>query len=268
MKLPFQIRAGAAGIAVLVLAATIGPVLLTHSPDAVDLHSIRQAPSFEHLLGTDDLGRDLLARLLSAARVSLAIGALSALGAALIGVTVGGVAGYCGSWIDSVLMRITEVFQIVPLLPLTLALGVIFQPGILSVVLIIGVMSWMETARVTRSGILALRESVFVESARSAGAGKLRIIFRHLLPNMSGAIAVATTLGMGRAIIIESAMSYFGVGVQPPAASWGNMLYGAQSAMTTQPWLAIAPGLLILVTVVSVNFAGDGLNDAFHNNSQ
>ena len=267
MKLPFQICAGAAGIAALLLAAAIGPSLWTYSPETVNLHSIRQSPSLEHLLGTDDLGRDLLARLLSAARVSLSIGAFSALIAALLGVTVGGVAGYCGSWVDSVLMRITEVFQIVPLLPLTLALGVILQPGIPSVILIIGFMSWMETARVTRSGLLALREALFVESARSAGAGRLRIIFRHLLPNMSGPIAVATTLGMGRAIIVESAMSYFGVGVQPPAASWGNMLYGAQSAMTTQPWLAIAPGLLILLTVVSVNFAGDGLNELFQKQS-
>ena len=191
----------------------------------------------------------------------------SAFAAAFLGVTVGGLAGYFGGWIDSSLMRVTEVFQIVPLLPLTLALGVIFQPGIVSVILIIGVMGWMETARVTRSGLLSLRESPFVEAARAAGATAGRIIFRHLLPNVSGPIAVATTLGVGRAIIIESAMSFFGVGVQPPAASWGNMLYGAQSAMTTQPWLAIAPGMLILLTVLSVNFAGDGLNDVFQGQS-
>jgi peptide/nickel transport system permease protein len=263
VRVPLQIRAGALAIVVLLAAAIAGPVLVPHSPVAVDLQAIRQSPSWDHWLGTDDLGRDLLARLLSAARVSLAIGAFSALGAGLIGISIGGVAGYCGSWMDNVLMRVTEVFQIVPLLPLTLALGVIFQPGIISVIVIIGFMGWMETARVTRSGFLSLRDSGFVEAARAAGAGSPRIIFRHLLPNVSGPIAVATTLGMGRAIIIESAMSFFGVGVQPPAASWGNMLYGAQSAMTTQAWLAVAPGFLILVTVVSVNFAGDGLNDFF-----
>src|SRR5689334_9014225 len=150
MKLPFQIRAGALAIAALLIAAIVGPLLMQYSAEAVDLQAIRQAPSLKHWLGTDDLGRDLLARLLSAARVSLAIGAFSALGAGLIGVTVGGVAGFCGSWVDNVLMRITEVFQIVPLLPLALALGVIFQPGIASVILIIGLMGWMETARVTR----------------------------------------------------------------------------------------------------------------------
>jgi peptide/nickel transport system permease protein len=267
VSIPLQMRAGALGVSVLLIAAIAGPPLMPHSPETVDLQAIRQAPSTVHWLGTDDLGRDLLARLLSAARVSLAIGLLSAFAAGLLGVTIGGLAGYFGGSTDSILMRVTEVFQIVPLLPLTLALGVIFRPGIASVILIIGVMGWMEAARVTRSGLLALRESLFVEAARAAGAGAGRIIFRHLLPNVSGPIAVATTLGIGRAIIIESAMSFFGVGVQPPAASWGNMLYGAQSAMTTQPWLAIAPGMLILLTVLSVNFAGDGLNDLFQRQS-
>ncbi len=267
MRLPFQIRAGVLSIAVFLVAAVAGPWLMPFAPESVDLRAIRQNPSAGHWLGTDDLGRDFLTRLLFAARVSLAIGAFSALAAGLMGVTVGGIAGYYGSWIDNILMRITEVFQIVPVLPLTLALGVIFQPGIASVILIIGLMGWMETARVTRSGFLSLRDAGFVEAARAAGAGNSRIICSHLLPNVSGPVAVATTLGMGRAIIVESAMSFFGLGVQPPAASWGNMLYGAQSAMTTQPWLAIAPGLLIFVTVVSVNFTGDGLNDLFQRQS-
>lgn len=250
-----------ASILLLLVIAVIGPWFSPYAPDIVDLHSIREGPSAAHWLGTDDLGRDLLARLLSGARVSLAIGVLSATSAALIGVTVGGVAGYCGRWIDSVLMRITDVFLTIPLLPLALALGVIFQPGIGSVILIIGLMGWMETARVVRSGFLSLRAAAFVEAARAAGAATARIIFRHMLPNVSGQVAVATTLGVGRAIIIESAMSFFGVGVQPPTASWGNMLYGAQSAMTTQPWLAIAPGLLILTTVLAFNFAGDEIGD-------
>lgn len=243
-------------ILLLVVGAVVGPWLTSYAPDAVDLHAIREVPSSAHWLGTDDLGRDLLARLLAGARVSLAIGFLSALSAALAGVTIGGVAGYFGSWIDSVLMRITDVFLTIPLIPLALSLGVILEPTIGSVILIIGLMGWMETARVVRSGFLSLRTVDFVEAARAAGATPSRIIFRHMLPNVSGTIAVATTLGIGRAIIIESAMSFFGVGVQPPAASWGNMLYGAQSAMTTQPWLAIAPGMLILITVLAVNFAG------------
>jgi peptide/nickel transport system permease protein len=267
MKVPAQTSAGLTTLSILIAIAIAGPWLTPYAAEAVDLHSIHEPPSAVHWLGTDDLGRDLVSRLLSSARVSLAIGILSALGAGLIGVTLGGTAGFCGGWIDNVLMRITEVFQTIPLLPLTLALGVIFQPGIGSVILIVGLMGWMETARVTRAGFLSLRESGFVEAARAAGAGTRRIVFRHLLPNVTGPLAVATTIGVGRGIIVESGMSFFGVGVQPPSASWGNMLYGAQSAMTTQPWLVVAPGLLILITVVAVNFAGDGLNDMFQRRS-
>lgn len=267
MNTPPRIHWGTLSIGVLVLVALLGPLFSPYSADAVDLVSIRQNPSRMHWLGTDELGRDLLTRLLAGARVSLAIGIISAIAASAIGITAGGIAGYRGGWADSLLMRVTDAFLTIPLLPLALALGVIFQPTISTVVLIIGIMGWMETARVVRSAFLSLRASDFVEAARAAGAGSTRIIFRHLLPNVSGQIAVATTLGVGRAIIVESAMSFFGVGVQPPAASWGNMLYGAQSAMTTQPWLAIAPGALILLTVLTVNSVGDGLSSMFSRQS-
>ncbi len=263
MRLPVRVSIGGVSIIVLVVIAIVGPFLSPYAAELVDLTAIRQAPSGAHWLGTDDLGRDLLTRLLAGARVSLTIGFLSALVASLVGVSIGGIAGYRGGWTDNVLMRITDVFLMIPVLPLVLALGVIFQPTILTVIGIIGFLGWMETTRVVRSNFLSLRSANFVEAARAAGATPGRIILRHLLPNVTSQISVVTTLGVGRAIIIESAMSFFGVGVQPPEASWGNMLYGAQSAMTTQPWLAIAPGALILITVLSVNFAGDGLSEAF-----
>ncbi len=263
MKLPVRVRIGGIAVVVLVALAILGPWLSPYAADVIDLTTIRQVPSADHWLGTDDLGRDLLTRLLAGARVSLTIGILSALVASVVGITVGGTAGYAGGWVDTALMRITDVFLMIPVLPLVLALGVIFQPTILSVIAIIGLLGWMETTRVVRSRFLSLRESNFVEAARAAGAGPARIIVRHLLPNALSQISVVATLGVGRAIIIESAMSFFGVGVQPPDASWGNMLYGAQSAMTTQPWLAIAPGTLILITVLSVNFTGDGLAEVF-----
>lgn len=255
----FRARIGFATLLLLVLVAVIGPHLRAVQPDDVDLNAIRKPPSAAHWLGTDDLGRDLLARLLAGARVSLTIGFAAALMAAAVGVMIGALAGYLGSWTDGVLMRLTDVMLMIPLLPLVLALGVVFQPNVASVILIIAALGWMETARVVRSRVLTLRSSDFIEAAHATGARSSRVILRHLLPNVSGQIAVSATLGVGRAIIIESAMSFFGVGVQPPAASWGNMLYGAQSALTTQPWLAIAPGVMILLTVLAVNFAGDGL---------
>ncbi len=264
MKLPARVWMGGIAVVTLVALAIMGPWLSPYAADVIELTTIRQAPSADHWLGTDDLGRDLLTRLLAGARVSLTIGILSALVASIVGITVGGVAGYIGGWVDTALMRITDVFLMIPVLPLVLALGVIFQPTILSVIAIIGLLGWMETTRVVRSRFLWLRESNFVEAARAAGAGPARIIVRHLLPNVLSQISVVATLGVGRAIIIESAMSFFGVGVQPPDASWGNMLYGAQSAMMTQPWLAIAPGTLILITVLSVNLTGDGLTERHH----
>jgi peptide/nickel transport system permease protein len=184
---------------------------------------------------------------------------LSAVVAAAIGVVLGGVAGYAGGAADTVLMRVTDGMLAVPRLPLLMIAGVTLQPSVPMLILLIGLAGWMETARVVRSEFRTLGGSGFVESARAAGAGHARVLARHLLPNAAQAVAVSLTLAVARGILLESALSFFGVGVRPPAASWGNMLYQAQASLANEPWLAIAPGLFILLTTVSVNVIGDRL---------
>jgi peptide/nickel transport system permease protein len=255
-------RAAAIVLAVLIFAAAAAPVIAPYPPEQIDLAHLRQPPSAAHWLGTDDLGRDVLARVLFGARVSLAVGLLSAAVAGATGLAVGGVAGYAGGALDGALMRVTDAMLAVPRLPLLMIAGALLQPSIALLVGLIGLAGWMETARVVRAEFRTLRPRGFVESARAAGAGHARLILRHLLPNAARAVAVAVTLAVARGILIESALSFFGVGVRPPAASWGNMLYQAQATLATEPWLAIAPGAFILLTTVSVNVVGERLGEA------
>lgn len=244
--------------ALLVGLALLAPVIAPYQPDALDLASRRAAPSIAHWFGTDELGRDVLTRVLYGARVSLAIGVLSALLAAALGSAIGALAGVGRRWMDAVLMRATDAMLAIPRLPLLMIASVILRPSIPVLILLVGCAGWMETARVVRAETLSLATRGFVEAARATGAGAAAIIVRHLLPNALPAISVSTTLAVGRAILLESALSFFGVGVQPPAASWGNMLYQAQTTMSAEPWLAIFPGGMILVTVIVVNAMGDG----------
>jgi peptide/nickel transport system permease protein len=246
-------------LACLVAAALAAPALAPYPPDRLDLGARRQAPSAAHWFGTDDLGRDVLARVLYGARVSLAVGLLSAAVAGASGVVVGGVAGYAGGAFDAVLMRGTDAMLAVPRLPLLMIAAAVLQPSVPLLVVLIGLAGWMETARVVRAECLALRGRGFVEGARAAGAGHARIIGVHLLPNAAHAVIVSLTLAVARGILLESALSFFGVGVQPPQASWGNMLYQAQAMLGTEPWLACAPGFFILATTLLVNLAGDRL---------
>jgi peptide/nickel transport system permease protein len=243
----------------LIGLAVVGP-FLSASSDAIDLAGRRSAPSLAHWFGTDELGRDLLARVLSGARISLAVGLCSAAVSSALGVSIGAVAGYAGGLIDAALMRLTDAMLAVPRLPLLMVVASIARPSVPVLVAMIGLSGWMETARVVRADIATLKTRDFVEAAHAAGARTMRIIGRHLLPNAAGTVAVATTLAVGRAILLESALSFFGVGVQPPTASWGNMLYQAQTTMTTEPWLAVFPGLFIFVTVLAVNRLGDALS--------
>ncbi len=246
-------------LTVLIVAAIAAPVIAPHAPDAVDLAHRREPPSSAHLFGTDELGRDVAARILDGARISLAVGMLSALVAAVSGIAIGGVAGYAGGALDAVLMRLTDAALAIPRLPLLMIAGAVWQPPVAILIVLIGLAGWMETARVVRTEFRALRARGFVESARAAGAGHLRLILEHFLPNAAQAITVSMTLAVARGILLESALSFFGVGVRPPQASWGNMLYQAQSALLTEPWLALAPGIFIFVTTLSVNLAGDRL---------
>ena len=247
-------------LAALLLVAAAAPLLAPASPEAIDLARRHAPPSIGHWFGTDDLGRDLLSRVLYGGRVSLAVGLVAAMVSGAVGIAIGACAGYVGGWVDDLLMRITDAMLSIPTLPLLMIAAAIAQPGIALLVVLVGLAGWMETARVVRSEFLSLKRREFAEAARASGAGHARIVLVHLLPNVAPAAAVAATLAVGRAILLESALSFFGVGVQPPTASWGNMLYQAQTAMSTEPWLAIFPGAFIFVTVLAVNALGDQLS--------
>jgi peptide/nickel transport system permease protein len=244
-------------LVVLALVALAAPLVAPYAPDALDLANRRAAPSLAHWFGTDDLGRDAFSRALFGGRVSIAIGLLSALVAVSVGVAVGAAAAYVGGWTDTVLMRATDAMLSMPRLLVLMVAAATLQPSVPALVLLVGAVGWMETARVTRAAVRGLLGQDYVTAARAVGAGHRHIVWRHLLANASGAIRTAAVLAVGRAILVESALSFFGVGVQPPDATWGSMLYQAQSAMTTEPWLALFPGACIVATVGGLTFLAD-----------
>lgn len=249
-------------VGVMAAACAAAPLLSGHAFDAIDLTAIRQAPSWDHWMGTDDLGRDLFARMLFGGRISLLIGLLAAVVGTGLGTLVGSVAGYFGGRTDNVLMRLTDVVYSIPTLPLLIVLASYTRAEAGSMALVVGLLSWMATARVVRGEVLSLKQTAYVEAARGLGAGHGRLLSRHILPNTLGPIVVSATLTVGNAIIVESSLSFLGLGVQPPTPTWGNLLMDAQATMATEPWLAIFPGAAILVVVLAVNFIGDGLQDA------
>jgi peptide/nickel transport system permease protein len=246
-------------LGVLLAAALLAPLLAPYAVDALDLANRRAAPSPQHWFGTDELGRDVLTRVLFGARVSLAIGLVSALVSAAAGVAVGAVAGYAGQLVDDILMRVTDAMLAIPRLPLLMIAAAVLQPSVPLLVVLVGLAGWMETARVVRTEVQSLAARDFVSAARAIGATPARVLLRHVLPGVLPATAVATTLAVGRGILLESALSFFGVGVQPPTASWGNMLYQAQTTMTSEPWLAVFPGAMIFLTVLACNAVGDAI---------
>lgn len=255
------------GLTFLVLLALIvlfGPFLTPYTFDGQDFALIGEPGpmSAEHWLGTDELGRDALTRLIYGGRVSLAVGLAGAIISTIVGTLVGSLSGFYRGWTDTLLMRFTDVMLSIPTLPLVLLLSGMFRPSPVLLVAIVGALIWMGTARLVRSQFLVLREREFVEAARALGAGGARLMFRHILPNAIGPITVAATLAVGSAIMLESALSFLGFGIQPPVPTWGNLLNSASSWLSVAPWLAIPPGLCILFTVLAVNFVGDGLRDA------
>ena len=255
--------AGVFVLGTLALLSAAAPIISPYDPDKTALLLIYDPPSLAHPFGTDDLGRDLATRILYGGRVSLAIGLLAVTVAVSIGTLVGVIAGYYGRWIDSLLMRFVDMMYSFPRLFLLILFGVIFKGMTIGViVLVLGVLSWMTTARLVRATFLSLKHREFVEAARCVGAGDRRIIVRHILPNSIAPIIVAATLGVAAAIIAESTLSFLGLGIQPPTSSWGNMLNHATTDMDKAPWIAIFPGLFIFLAVVSINFIGDGLRDA------
>lgn len=248
----------------LALTAILAPWISPHAPDAVNLAIAEQAPSGAHLLGTDDLGRDVLSRLIWGGRISLTVGVV-AVGISLsIGVLLGSIAGYYGGWIDNIIMRATDVVMVIPFFPLALTLAAVLKPSVYNTMIVIGLLGWTGTCRLVRGEFLTLRGRDYVEAATSSGANDARIIFRHILPNAMAPLLVAATLGVAGAIISEAGLSFLGFGVQQPIASWGNMLSAAISArvLALQPWLWIPAGTVIFISVLAVNLLGDGLRDA------
>lgn len=257
-------------LALLVLGAIFVPIVTHYDPGQTHILDKYLSPSLEHPMGTDGLGRDLLVRAMDGGRISLLIGLSAMVLAVTFGTLVGAMAGFYGGMVDNILMRFADIMLTMPtlfvaiLLTQLLRAGVIpfLSAGIMPIVLVIAVTSWMSVSRVVRAAYLSIKQKEFIEAAHCAGAKNWRIIIRQILPNAMSPIIVAATLRIGAAIITESGLSYLGFGVQPPTPSWGNMLNNAQSELDYAPWTAIFPGVFIFLTVISVNYIGDGLRDA------
>jgi peptide/nickel transport system permease protein len=254
--------AGLAIVLLLVLTALLGPLVAPFDPNALALEGRLHTPDAAHLMGTDELGRDVFSRLLHGARVSLWVGLLSVGLASLIGVTAGVVAGYlAGAW-DAVIMRIVDVFLAFPVIVLAVAIVAVRGPGLLNVMLALGLVYWTRYARVSRSVVLALKQEEFTLAARVSGASSARIMLRHLFPNAQASLLVLASLGLGEAILAEAALSFLGLGIQPPDPSWGSMLNFGMQFLREASHLSTFPGLAIFVTVLGFNLLGDGLRDA------
>ncbi|MBD8067532.1 oligopeptide ABC transporter permease [Bacillus sp. PS06] len=251
-------------LSIIILAAIFAPWIAPHSFEEQRLLDKLKPPSSEYLLGTDKFGRDLLTRLLFGARISLLVGFASVFGAITIGTLVGALAGYFGGKLDAILMRFVDILLSIPSIFLLITLVTIFQPGVDKLILIFALTGWMGTARLVRGEFLSLRTREFVLASKTIGTRSHTIIFSHILPNAMGPIIVSASLQIGGVILAESALSYLGLGIQPPTPSWGNMLQDAQNftIMLTAWWYPLFPGLMILITVLCFNFVGDGLRDA------
>ena len=244
------------------MMALLAPIL-GGDPGAINIAERLQSPNLSHWLGTDDLGRDVLTRILFAARISLLVGFVAVGIASLIGIILGAVAGYYGSWADAVIMRFVDLMLCFPSFFLILAVIAFLEPSIWNIMIIIGLTSWMGVARLVRAEFLSLRERDFVMAAKAIGGRDSRIIFRHILPNALSPVLVSATLGVAGAILTESALSFLGIGVQPPTPSWGNMLMAGKQTLGTAWWLSFFPGMAILLTVLGYNLLGEGVRDAF-----
>ncbi|MBB5782614.1 oligopeptide ABC transporter permease [Nonomuraea jabiensis] len=256
--------AGAVFLTAVGVLALAAPLVAGHDPNAVDLAAFREPPSAAHLLGTDSSGRDVFARLVYAGRVSLLVGLLSSLAAVALGTLLGALAGMFGGPVDAAVMRAADVVLSFPSLVVVVVLAGVLGPGAAMLVLVFAACNWPTACRVVRGLTLSLREREYVQAARAFGAGRLTVIGRHVLPAVLPHVAVAGTLLVAQLILLEAVLSFLGLGVRPPHASWGNMLTDAQNLtlIQTMPWLWLPPGLAIALTVLAVNFVGDGLRDA------
>lgn len=254
---------GGTVVLLIVLASLIGPLLSPYDPDAV-VGGFSQPPSADHWLGTDQVGRDVLTRLLCATRISLLVGVLATLISTVIGVVLGLISGYFGGWVDMVIMRVTDMIMSFPYILLVLVAAAIFEPGLWNIILILGFVDWPGIARLVRGNVMSLRESNFVKSSIVAGMPRRHILFSEILPNTVAPILVYATSVLALSILDEASLSFIGMGVQPPTASLGNMLNNAQNLtiLTERPWLWVPPGVTIILLVIAINLVGDALRDA------
>lgn len=257
-------------LSVIILSCLLA-FLSPYDPEQSDISNRLQPPSWEHPFGTDSLGRDLLTRVLYGGRISLLVGFLVVIITLMIGVPVGAMAGYFGGWVDDLLMRVIDASLALPSLMILILLSAVLREidapfiqrnNVLTIAVVIGILSWMTIARLVRAIFLTLREMEYVTAARALGSSNIRIIASEILPNGFGPIIVESTLGIGWAIMEESGLSFLGFGIQPPTPSWGNLLNNALEHLVKHPWLAIFPGIMIFLTIISINYIGDGLRDA------
>lgn len=246
-------------IGIFSLIAIFASLISPYDPGLIDQNNLLSGPSYQHLLGTDSLGRDLVSRLIYGARISLSIGLIAVGIATVIGLILGAISGFYGGFIDSLIMRLVDIMLCFPTFYLILGVAAILGPSIFNIMVIIGLTSWMGPARLIRGEILSLKEREFIQAARAVGASNLRIIVYHLIPNAIGPVIVNATLGVGGAIMLESGLSFLGLGVQPPVASWGNILIESKSTLGVAWWITVFPGLAILITILGFNFIAEGL---------
>ena len=257
-------RIGIAVVVIIVAMAAFAPLVAGHDPNAIDLINLLQPPSGAHWLGTDVQGRDVWARLLYGARISLAVGLVSQGVALVLGVVLGLIAGFYGKWVDEIVMRLADVTLAFPTLLLLIAMAAALQPSMGVIFVTIGVVGWAGMARLVRGQVLVVRQLEYVQAARAIGVGDIRIMLRHVLPNVIAPVVIAATLGIAGAIMAEAALSFLGLGVQPPTASWGSMIADGRDLdqLRNAPWTSLAPGLAIGAAVLGFNLLGDALRDA------
>ncbi len=248
-------------VLLLFFVAIFANVLAPYPPDEIDVNNILVEPTWEHLMGTDPLGRDVLSRIIHGSGVSLSVGFVAVGISTFIGVILGAASGYYGGPVDRIIMRFVDIMLCFPTFFLILAVIAFLQPSIWNIMIVIGVTSWMGVTRLVRAEFLSLRERDFVRAAVSQGAGDLRIIFLHVLPNAMAPILVAATLGVASAVLVESSLSFLGLGVQPPDPSWGNMLTAGKDNIEIAWWLSVFPGMAIFITVMGYNLLGEGIRD-------
>jgi peptide/nickel transport system permease protein len=251
-------------LSLFIVASMLAPLIAPYEIDEIDLDNIEEPPSSEHLLGTDDLGRDVLSRILFGGRVSLTVGIVASIMQITIGVSLGAIAGYFGGIVDSIIMRVVDIIMCFPFFIIAIAMAAVLGPSMNNIIIIVGVLYWTRVARIVRAEVLSLKEREYIEAAKAFGLNPWEIIKNHILPNVMAPVLVYATLAIANGILTEASLSFLGMGVKPTIPSWGNMLSAAQSMriLKSKWWMWMPPGTMVLLTVLSINFLGDGLRDA------